>query len=550
MASPQFDATDRDRRFLSYVVDETLRGRGDRIKAYTIATEVFGRDASFDPKSDPIVRVEAGQLRRSLERYYLTAGLHDPVEISIPKGGYTPVFARREVPPPAPRAEPATQPGPGWTTGRLSVLIGVVLMLLVGAGLGYGFWSGRAMPGRPDIPRLLVQPFDDLTQSGNSALLASGLTQEVIAQISKFRDIVVIAADAQGRPLSGAEEFLPVQDLPRYILSGSLELDGSTLRLQARLVSRGDGAVIWADSYTGDLSVSRVTAIKGQIADAVATALAQPYGVIFRADASRQIAGAPEDWTAYACTLGYYTYRTTFDSVTHARIRGCLQDAVARFPNYATAWALLSLMYIDELRYRFPSEKAGGPAPITKAISAANRAVSLDPTNIRGLQAQMFALYFSGDKEGAIAVGKAALDLNPNDTELMGEYGYRLALSGDWEAGCALVDEARRRQPGPTGVYEASLALCAYQEGDYPTAAMWIRKYPMTDNPQYHAIATAIYAELGDPQVTAQVEWLRQHAPQYFKDARAEISYRIGRKEDVDQILTSLKKAGIPVPSP
>ena len=90
--SADFDATDRAHRFLRHVVEETLSGRGDRIKAYSIAVEVFGRDASFDPQSDPIVRIEAGHLRRALERYYLTSGVSDPILITIPKGGYVPVF--------------------------------------------------------------------------------------------------------------------------------------------------------------------------------------------------------------------------------------------------------------------------------------------------------------------------------------------------------------------------------------------------------------------------------------------------------------------------
>lgn len=90
---------------------EALAGRAERIKAYSIATEVFGRDASFDPQSDPIVRVEAGHLRRALEQYYVGAGRQDPVEITIPKGAYVPVFVRRGLaetpvapadPPPAP----------------------------------------------------------------------------------------------------------------------------------------------------------------------------------------------------------------------------------------------------------------------------------------------------------------------------------------------------------------------------------------------------------------------------------------------------------------
>ena len=69
LASKDFDASGRNRRFLRHVVEETLGGRADRIKAYSIATSVFGRDQSFDPQNDPIIRIEAGRLRRSLERY-------------------------------------------------------------------------------------------------------------------------------------------------------------------------------------------------------------------------------------------------------------------------------------------------------------------------------------------------------------------------------------------------------------------------------------------------------------------------------------------------
>jgi len=85
-SSDDFDASQRNRQFLEYVVEETLAGRSDRIKAYTIATIVFGRDDSFDAQIDPIVRIEASRLRRSLERYYLTTGAEDRLWITIPKG--------------------------------------------------------------------------------------------------------------------------------------------------------------------------------------------------------------------------------------------------------------------------------------------------------------------------------------------------------------------------------------------------------------------------------------------------------------------------------
>src|SRR5262245_14454649 len=79
VTSREFDASERNHRFLQYVVEETLAGRSDHIKAYSIATSVFGRGQGFDPQTDPIIRIEASRLRRALERYYLTAGKADHI---------------------------------------------------------------------------------------------------------------------------------------------------------------------------------------------------------------------------------------------------------------------------------------------------------------------------------------------------------------------------------------------------------------------------------------------------------------------------------------
>ncbi|MGX1786582.1 hypothetical protein ACWIGM_07590 [Bosea sp. NPDC055332] len=85
--------SERNRRFLSFVVTQTIEGRSDRIKAYSIGVDVFGRDDSFDPTIDPIVRIEATRLRSALTAYYEGAGLEDRVRITIPRGCYVPTFA-------------------------------------------------------------------------------------------------------------------------------------------------------------------------------------------------------------------------------------------------------------------------------------------------------------------------------------------------------------------------------------------------------------------------------------------------------------------------
>jgi len=96
LGSADFPATPRNRRFLSHVTEKELAGAGDGISARSIGMHVFERGAGFNPNSDPIVRIEAGKLRRDLEVYYLRAGRHNPVQISIPKGKYRPVFTYRD----------------------------------------------------------------------------------------------------------------------------------------------------------------------------------------------------------------------------------------------------------------------------------------------------------------------------------------------------------------------------------------------------------------------------------------------------------------------
>jgi adenylate cyclase len=78
----------RQQRLLRYIVEATLAGARDRLKAFTLGVEVFDRGSDFDPNVDSIVRVEAGRLRAKLMEYYVGEGAGDPVVIDLPKGSY------------------------------------------------------------------------------------------------------------------------------------------------------------------------------------------------------------------------------------------------------------------------------------------------------------------------------------------------------------------------------------------------------------------------------------------------------------------------------
>lgn len=521
LSSVDFHASERERRFLGYVVDETLAGRQDRIKAFSIAVAAFDRDASFDPQADPIVRMAAGHLRNALERYYLTAGQSDPIRISIPKGGYVPVFS------------PGRRRARAW--GAPWPLVSAVVLTALGILVAAWAFTIRPSPGEPEIPHLLVEWFDDLNESNETAALARGLTQEVVTELSRFSDIVVV------QPLGEIEPDV------RYVLAGSVDMSAESFRFRVRMLDHQDGSVLWAHSYDGTATVPELLKVQSDIATDVATSLAQAYGAIFQADVKRAVPNSPDDRTAYDCTLSYYAYQTNFDPETRPAVRSCLERAVERFPGYATAWALLSLIYVDELRFTYPFNSQNPASTLELARAAADRAVELEPDNIRALQAQMIALYFAGEIDAAIGVGRRGMAINPNDTMFLGEYGYRLALSGDWAEGCPLVADARKRNPGPLAYFEVGLAVCAYFDGDTQRAVKWIRKANAPGNALYHLVAAAIFAEAGVAKdAESEWAWLVEHEPALANGVRGEALLRFGRAEDAERFLGSLQKAEAP----
>lgn len=142
LASPDFAASPRNRRFLEHVVEQTLRGR--RVKGYEVGTKVFGRGPEFNATSDPIVRIEAGKLRRDLEMYYLKSGRMDPVRIALAKGAYRAILTYRK---------DGSAPDP-WPAISRSILRTALLGLAGKEGESGAAWSAL----QREYPDLLLDP--------------------------------------------------------------------------------------------------------------------------------------------------------------------------------------------------------------------------------------------------------------------------------------------------------------------------------------------------------------------------------------------------------
>jgi hypothetical protein len=160
LASPLFEHSERQSRFLRYIVEETLTGRGRHLNQFVIGVEVFDRDASFDPAVDSIVRVEAGRLRAKLREYYGEVGQADPVRILLPKGRYTAVI---QIGPPAAPSPPAANDVAG----------------------------PAASPARPVIA---VLPFDNRSGDEKQEYFSDGIAEDLVTELSRLSGLGVISS--------------------------------------------------------------------------------------------------------------------------------------------------------------------------------------------------------------------------------------------------------------------------------------------------------------------------------------------------------------------
>ncbi|ARM90146.1 hypothetical protein RHEC894_CH03893 [Rhizobium sp. CIAT894] len=286
LSSGEFQAPDRSRRFLAYIVAETLAGRETNLKAYAIAQAVFGRDASFDAQNDPVVRIEAGRIRRALERYYLVVGRDDPIQITIPKGRYVPSFiVRQQAISSESRSEPkdsrrhkapAAQQKPS-SYRDLLLPIGVPLVLGLVAILslirpleglfGSSTPSVASVSSKGDELRaeILVEPLVGTGRQNGDAEIAKGLTDEVIAQLTKINSVIVKAAGPQTQIVASNQRQLSLQ--------GSLGTEGSRLHVQIRLVDRADGTVTWTGAYDRTFEGRSILDVQEEIARQIADAI-------------------------------------------------------------------------------------------------------------------------------------------------------------------------------------------------------------------------------------------------------------------------------------
>ena len=253
LASEGFANAERMSKFLGYVVERSLAGEGEQIKEYAIGVDVFGRDASYDPRLDSIVRVEARRLRSKVEEYYAGPGRANDVIIQLRRGSYVPTFERR------PNAVAVTHDeAPALVESNRSPRSRLGLALLV-AGLvivALAAWGSRRWPGRPPVEpamSIAVLPFTQYSTGTEDQLLAARLTDGVTSELAKMGTLRVVSHTSV---LQFAGTRTPLLEIAKtlnanLLLEGTVERTGHDIRVAARLVSGTSNYKLWVENVSG-----------------------------------------------------------------------------------------------------------------------------------------------------------------------------------------------------------------------------------------------------------------------------------------------------------
>ncbi|MCI4662061.1 MAG: hypothetical protein MRY63_09610 [Neomegalonema sp.] len=505
MADGHFAVSERGKDILRYVIEEELAGRGERIKAYSIATEALGRAADFDPQNDSIVRVEASKLRAALDVYFKIHGPIAGATLAIPKGGYRPALSAQEDAPREARAfsslpevkalESAAVDvavsGRGRGRGRgssstsraatsrvrishetFALLLGS-LALLISIGLAVSWWMGAresadpsgqqaglvAAGHRPDLPRILF------TMHGGEAGAAA--SRILLSYVAQFGTVITLAdkPDGWGYPEDYVLELatLGAALLPRATVTVSHERSGEVVEARQIEFMRGWG-----------LGRDTNDALKQ-----IALNLAPDRGKLHRHYAQKGDVSP-----LMRCVFLIEAYWPDQTPKRHLEAVRCLDDYLEQYPDTPRALSLLGMMYREE--YTDGHNPLPGNA-LARSLDLGRRALLMEPRNATLYGEHLGTLYLSGDRAQFIQLGERMVALNPLDIDNLESFAARLNYMGRHERALELFTQAEALEPVGQGWRAYGFFLAHLGLGQREKAAARIASLSGSKNPLYLA---------------------------------------------------------------
>jgi adenylate cyclase len=501
--SEEFGRSGRLVDLLRFIVGEEMAGRGGRLKAYTIATQVLGRNANFDAAQDSIVRVEIARLRTALKLFYFR-GVETPVLIDIPKGAYRPVIsgspgAMKEAPPqqadiPRGNRGKANSKHTIRLSGTWMFAIPVATLVLAG-GTALFLRPGPVQPPAALPPLVLVSPITISSSDPAMKTFELGLQGELLAELSRHHWMSV-AYRSDGHAVPN-----PAEPRSIYTVSINFVVEGRHYSSVTSLSDFVTGRVRSTYVDQGMLPDRQVFPLLATSARRIAADIGQPLGAVTLAELED---GPNVSRGPYSCLLNLRRYLLSWLATDREVFRACAL-AEPRQPD-ALSLGLAAYAYLEEARYR------GGDSRTT-LIAAATR----DVETAMAMRPKLYLLSGIAARAAACRGDFAQVEVifgnirrnAPNDPAALSRIAnVRAYVLGDLASGMILARKARELslilQPDDSTVP----ALDSLMRGEWEAAVTFVSGPPRSTNPLALIVLLAAHGELGNKagsQATAAV---------------------------------------------
>ena len=378
-------------------------------------------------------------------------------------------------------------------------------------------------------------PFTNLSAEVDE-YFADGLTEDIITNLARFRDLRVIAGAStlqfKGRALQLGE--ICKQLKAEYIVQGSVRRAAGRVRISVQLIDGASGVQLWGDRYDremGDIF---------ELQDEVTRTIAATLGVTMQDVAlQRALKKRSIELDAYDCLLRARRYTWVLSAEMHAEARELLEKAVELDPLSADAHALLANVYLGEHRF----EMNPRPNPIGRALVHALAATQLDPQNAYARCWLAIAHFFRGENDKFETESQLALSLNPNDPETLADVGHYLAFMGEFERGTELSRRAQQLNPLHPSWYYFSFARLHYHQKAYEKVISDVQKIGLPHFYWTHLLDGASKGQLGRLDASESLARIFEIKPNF--SARIELQKWNAAPHDLNHIMEGLRKAGL-----
>jgi adenylate cyclase len=397
----------------------------------------------------------------------------------------------------------------------------------------------------PDKPSIAVLPFDNMSGDPEQEYFSDGITENIITDLSRFRDLIVISRHST-RAFKGMGAN--IQDVSRelgarYILEGSVQRSTDRVRITAQLIDGHTGGHLWAERY--DRQLEDIFAVQDDVTEMIVGTLASGYGGRLRKAWQRRTERkATENFQAFDCFMrAMDTIHFTKDDIRRAG--ELFEEAIRLDPNYAKAYAKRAWLHIADAAYGWSEDYDGSMA---KGLEFATKSLEADDSESWAHWALAGYYWNNGRHDLALSELDEAIELNPNDAEVLTDIGLCLSYAGRAEEGLESAHKAMRINAHSPQWFLMQLGQIYFDARQYEQAVTTLENLRSLEMTLTRLYLAASHAALDQSSKAEEaIERVLELDPLATLEKWANVNLApYADQKDLEHFRENLRKAGLP----